>query len=194
MLTAFFLEATFLGVMLFGWKRVSHRMHFFATCMVALGTLISTFWIIVGQQLDADARRVTRCVDGVFFPVDWWAVDFQSVVPVPPAAHGAGRVHHHRFVVGGVSALVSAAAACIVDKAQAMLRCALAFAAIVVPMQIVVGDMHGLKCASTSRPSSRRSRRAGKPQRGVPLTLFALAGRERRDATITRSTCRTWAA
>src|SRR5690606_20480296 len=45
-LTAFFLEATFLGVMLFGWKRVSDRIHFFATCMVALGTLISTFWII----------------------------------------------------------------------------------------------------------------------------------------------------
>ena len=45
-LTAFFLEATFLGVMLFGWRKVSHGLHFFATCMVAIGTLISTFWII----------------------------------------------------------------------------------------------------------------------------------------------------
>ena len=62
-LTAFFLEAGFLGVMLFGLSRVGPRLHFFATLMVALGTFMSAFWILAGQQLDADARRLRhqRC-------------------------------------------------------------------------------------------------------------------------------------
>ena len=59
-ITAFFLEAAFLGIMLFGWERVGNRLHFFATCMVALGTLISAFWILSGQFLDADAGRLPR--------------------------------------------------------------------------------------------------------------------------------------
>ena len=56
--TAFFLEAAFLGILLFGRDRVPRGMHFFAACMVALGTLISSFWILVRQQLDADAGRL----------------------------------------------------------------------------------------------------------------------------------------
>ena len=64
-LTAFFLEATFLGVMLFGWRRVSPRLHFFATCMVALGTLISTFWIISANSWMHTPAGYS-IVDGVF--------------------------------------------------------------------------------------------------------------------------------
>jgi len=69
-LTAFFLEATFLGVMLFGWRRVSPKLHFFATCMVALGTLISTFWIISANSW-MHTPAGYRIVDGVFEPADW---------------------------------------------------------------------------------------------------------------------------
>ena len=78
MLTAFFLEATFLGVMLFGCKRVPPKLHFFATCMVALGTLISTFWIIAanswmqtpqGYKIDATGRvRAGELVGSIFNP------------------------------------------------------------------------------------------------------------------------------
>ena len=93
-LTAFFLEASFLGVMLFGWKRVSHRLHFLATCMVALGTLISTFWIIAANSW-MQTPQGHAIVDGMFQPVELVGDHLQSVVPVPAGAHGAGRVHHH---------------------------------------------------------------------------------------------------
>ena len=79
-LTAFFLEATFLGVMLFGWKRVSDRLHFFATCMVALGTLVSTFWIISANSW-MQTPQGYEIVDGAFVPVDWWAVIFNPSFP-----------------------------------------------------------------------------------------------------------------
>ncbi|MFX4728989.1 cytochrome ubiquinol oxidase subunit I, partial [Acinetobacter baumannii] len=74
-LTAFFLEATFLGVMLFGWNRVSEKLHFLSTCMVALGTLISTFWIISANSWMQTPAGYTL-VDGVFEPADWWQVIF----------------------------------------------------------------------------------------------------------------------
>src|SRR6186713_2067168 len=74
-LTAFFLEASFLGVMLFGWRRVTPRVHFFATCMVAVGTLFSTFWIISANSwMHTPAGYELK--DGIFFPVSWFAIIF----------------------------------------------------------------------------------------------------------------------
>jgi cytochrome d ubiquinol oxidase subunit I len=74
-LTAFFLEATFLGVMLFGHQRVGKAFHFFATCMVALGMLLSTFWIIAANSwMHTPAGYELR--DGIFFPADWWQIVF----------------------------------------------------------------------------------------------------------------------
>ena len=92
-LTAFFLEATFLGVMLFGWRRVSPRLHFFATCMVALGTLISTFWIISANSW-MHTPAGYEIVDGVFHAGELVADHLQSVVPATPRAHDARRIHH----------------------------------------------------------------------------------------------------
>ena len=94
-LTAFFLEAGFLGIMLFGWKRVPKWVHFFATCMVALGTAISAFWILsanswmqtpAGFRVD-DARRAARgrLVAG----------HLQPVLPLPLRAYGRRRLSHH---------------------------------------------------------------------------------------------------
>ncbi len=94
-LTAFFLEAGFLGVMLFGLSRVGPRLHFLATLMVALGTFISAFWILVGQQLDADAGRLR---DQRRRPVRSGGLGrdhLQPVVPLPARAHAAGRVPQH---------------------------------------------------------------------------------------------------
>src|SRR3546814_10384085 len=72
-ITAFFLEAAFLGIMLFGWNRVSPKLHFFATCMVALGTLISTFWIISANSwMQTPTGFELR--DGIFYVVDWFEV------------------------------------------------------------------------------------------------------------------------
>ena len=95
-LTAFFLEAGFLGVMLFGLKRVGHRLHFFATLMVAIGTLISAFWILSANCWMQTPAGYAINADGQFVPADWLQGDLQSVVPLPPRAHGARGLSDHR--------------------------------------------------------------------------------------------------
>ncbi|VTR27044.1 Cytochrome d ubiquinol oxidase subunit 1 [Serratia fonticola] len=80
MLTAFFLEAGFLGVMLFGWNRVGPGLHFFATCMVALGTLISTFWILASNSW-MQTPQGHEIINGVVVPVDWFKVIFNPSFP-----------------------------------------------------------------------------------------------------------------
>ena len=80
-LTAFFLEASFLGVMLFGWKKVSDRLHFFATLMVAIGTMISTFWIISANSWMQTPQGFSIDAQGVFQPESWWAIVFNPSFP-----------------------------------------------------------------------------------------------------------------
>src|SRR5690606_31674544 len=79
-LTAFFLEAGFLGVMLFGWNKVGPGLHFFATCMVALGTIISTFWILSSNSW-MQTPQGYEIVNGQVVPVDWFAVVFNPSFP-----------------------------------------------------------------------------------------------------------------
>ncbi|CNL11523.1 putative cytochrome oxidase subunit [Yersinia kristensenii] len=85
-LTAFFLEAGFLGVMLFGWNRVGPGLHFFATCMVALGTLMSTFWILASNSW-MQTPQGFEVINGQVVPVDWLKVIFNPSFPLPLAAH-----------------------------------------------------------------------------------------------------------
>ena len=170
-LTAFFLEATFLGVMLFGWRRVSHRTHFFATSMVAIGTLISTFWIISANSwMQTPAGYELR--DGVFFPVDWWAVIFNPsfLYRLPHMIFGAFLTT--ASVIGGVAATYLLRGVH-VEKARVMLRCALAFIAITTPLQIVAGDMQGLNVREHQPAKLAAIEARWETQRGVPLTLFA---------------------
>lgn len=79
-LTAFFLEAGFLGVMLFGWQRVGEKLHFFATCMVALGTIVSTFWILASNSW-MQTPQGHEIINGIVVPVDWFAVIFNPSFP-----------------------------------------------------------------------------------------------------------------
>jgi cytochrome d ubiquinol oxidase subunit I len=79
-LTAFFLEAGFLGVMLFGWNRVGPGLHFFATCMVALGTLMSTFWILASNSW-MHTPQGYEIVNNQVIPVDWFKVIFNPSFP-----------------------------------------------------------------------------------------------------------------
>jgi cytochrome bd ubiquinol oxidase subunit I len=81
-LTAFFLEATFLGVMLFGWKRVGNKLHFIATCAVAIGTTISAFWILSANSwMQTPVGFATDPETGNFYATDWWAVIFNPSFP-----------------------------------------------------------------------------------------------------------------
>jgi cytochrome d ubiquinol oxidase subunit I len=159
-LTAFFLEASFLGVMLFGWRRVGPRVHFFCTLMVALGTLVSTFWIISANSwMHTPSGYELR--DGVFHPLDWAAVIFNPSFPYRLAHMVLAAFLTTAFVIGAVAAgyLLRGRER---EAATLMLKLAIAFVAITVPLQILVGDQHGSTCVSTSRPRSRRWRRIGR--------------------------------
>jgi cytochrome bd ubiquinol oxidase subunit I len=141
-LTAFFLEATFLGVMLFGSQRVHPRIHFFATCMVALGTLISAFWILAASSwMHTPAGFSVR--DGVFYPENWLDVIFNPSFPYRFLHMTLAAYLSTCFVVAGVAAWYLARGR-FPRRALLMLKLAVLFASIVVPLQIVVGDLHGL--------------------------------------------------
>ena len=171
-LTAFFLEATFLGVMLFGWRRVGHVTHFLATAAVALGTLISTFWIIAANSwMQTPAGYELR--DGVFFPLDWAAVIFNPsfFTRLPHMVLAAFLTT--ATVVGGIGAAYLLRGVHL-DKARVMLRCALAFIAITAPVQILVGDMHGLEVRENQPAKLAAIEARWDTERSVPLTVFAI--------------------
>ena len=187
-LTAFFLEATFLGVMLFGYKRVPEKMHFLATCMVALGTLISTFWIISANSWMQTPQGYTLTPAGVFEPADWWAIVFNPSFPYRLTHMVLAAFITTCFVIGGVSAgyLLRGTH---VPAAKRMLAMAVGFAAIAVPLQVFVGDLHGLNAREhqpTKVAAMEAHWRAGEPGEGVPLVLFAVPNQkaERNDYEI----------
>ncbi|MFL6588449.1 MAG: cytochrome ubiquinol oxidase subunit I [Luteimonas sp.] len=178
-LTAFFLEASFLGVMLFGWGRVSEKLHFLSTCLVAVGTLISTFWILSANSwLHTPAGF--ELIDGVFHPADWMAIIFNPSFPYRLAHMALAAFITTCFVIGGVAAWYLRRGEH-VDGARRMLKLAVAFAAITVPLQIFVGDLHGLKTREM-QPLKVAAMEAhwshGEPGAGVPLVVFAVPNAE----------------
>ena len=179
-LTAFFLEATFLGVMLFGWKRVSDRLHFFATCMVALGTLISTFWIIAANSWMQTPAGYTITAAGVFEPASWWAIVFNPSFPYRLAHMVLAAFITTCFVIGGVSAWYLRRGVHVAAGTR-MLKLAVAFAAIAVPLQVFVGDLHGLnvgKHQPVKLAAMEAHWRSGPAGHGVPLVVFAIPNEE----------------
>jgi cytochrome d ubiquinol oxidase subunit I len=141
-LTAFFLEAGFLGIMLFGWNRVGPKLHFLATSMVAVGTLISTFWILSSNSW-MQTPQGFDIVDGRIVPVDWFAIVFNPSFPY--------RLAHMALAAFIVSATLVAACGAWhllrgrrdpgVKKSFSM---AMWMILLTVPIQIAVGDAHGL--------------------------------------------------
>jgi cytochrome bd ubiquinol oxidase subunit I len=175
-LTAFFLEATFLGVMLFGWRRISPQLHFFATCMVALGTLISAFWILAANSwMQTPAGH--RIVDGVFHAENWLQIIFNPSFPVRLVHMVLAAFITTCFVIGGVSATYLLRRRH-VEHGAVMLKLAIAFAAIAVPLQIFVGDQHGLVVRDHQPIKLAAIEGHWETQRGVPLVLFAWPDQE----------------
>jgi cytochrome d ubiquinol oxidase subunit I len=169
-MTAFFLEATFLGVMLFGWRRVSPRLHFIATCMVALGTLISTFWILAANSwMQTPAGYEIR--DGVFYATDWLAVIFNPSFPYRLVHMTLGAFITTCFVIGGISATYLLRNRHR-EAAQLMLKLAIGFAAITVPLQIIAGDFHGLSVHEHQPAKLAAIEGHWETHRGAPLILF----------------------
>lgn len=141
-LTAFFLEAGFLGVMLFGWNRVGRGLHFFSTVMVALGTLVSTFWILASNSW-MQTPQGHEIIDGRVVPVDWFAVVFNPSFPYRLMHMATAAFVSTAFFVGASAAwhLLRGRDNPAVRK---MLSMAMWMALIVAPIQAVIGDFHGL--------------------------------------------------
>jgi cytochrome bd ubiquinol oxidase subunit I len=169
-LTAFFLEASFLGVLLFGWKRVSARVHFFSTCMVALGTCISAFWIMASNSwMQTPAGYAVR--DGVYVPTDWWAIVFNPSFPVRYAHMLLAAYLATAFVVAGVAAgyLLKGR---FVPLARPMLALALVMVVPLAPLQIAIGDAAGL-VVRDHQPAKLAAMEAQWSTEVMPLRLFA---------------------
>jgi cytochrome bd ubiquinol oxidase subunit I len=177
-ITAFFLEAAFLGIMLFGWERVGDRLHFFATCMVALGTLISAFWILSAnswmQTPDGFAIENGKAV-----PVDWFRVVFNPSFPLRYAHMVMGCYLTTAFAVAGMSAWMllrhphDAPAAKLAGSRRSM-SMALWFATIFVPVQIVIGDLHGLGVLKYQPTKLAAIEGNWDRMANMPLRLFAI--------------------
>ncbi len=170
-MTAFFLEASFLGVLLFGWKRVSRRMHFISTMMVALGTCISAFWIIASNSwMQTPSGHVVH--DGVFFPADWWAIIFNPSFVVRYAHMLMAAYLSTAFVVAGVAAWYLLKDR-FVEMARPMLALALLMIVPLAPLQILIGDMAGL-IVRDHQPAKLAAMEAQWETGVMPLRLFAL--------------------
>jgi len=141
-LTAFFLEATFLGVLLFGRKLVPPSIHFLAAVLVALGTLSSTFWILAFNSW-MQTPAGFEVIDGRFFPNDWFEIVFNPSFPYRLAHTVSAFYVTTAFVVLGVGAYTLRRGES-VPEGRMMLRLALWFLIIFVPLQIILGDAHGL--------------------------------------------------
>jgi cytochrome d ubiquinol oxidase subunit I len=141
-LMAFFLEASFLGIMLFGWNRFPPWLHVFATIMVALGTAMSAFWILAANSwMQTPAGHAIE--NGIVVPVDWWAIVFNPSFPYRFAHMLTAAYLTTSFVVLAVGARLLLAGQ-FLDEARTMLRMGIGFAAIVAPLQLFIGDQHGL--------------------------------------------------
>lgn len=171
-LTAFFLEAGFLGVMLFGWKKVGPGLHFFATIMVALGTLISATWILASNSW-MHTPQGFEIQNGRVVPVDWLAVIFNPSFPY--------RLAHMTVAAYLATALfVGAAAAWQFLKRRdsvanrTMFSMAMWMLLIAAPVQIAIGDQHGLNTLKhqPAKIAAIEAHWENTPGESVPLTLF----------------------
>ena len=145
-LSAFFLEAGFLGVMLFGLKRVGPGLHFFATIMVAIGTMLSAFWILAANSWMQTPAGYEINEIGQFIPVDWFAVIFNPSFPYRFVHMVLAAYLSTSFVVGAWAAwhLLRQGAGKLSPEVKMAFSMSLWMAGLVAPLQIVAGDLHGL--------------------------------------------------
>ena len=176
-LTAFFLEASFLGVMLFGWNRVSPKMHFAATVIVAIGTLISAFWILSANSWMQTPQGFRVGEDGLLYPTDWLAIVFNPSFPYRFAHMIIATYLTTAFVVAGVGAYYLFRKRH-VKHARVMLGMAMIMAVFVAPTQLIVGDLHGLNTLEHQPAKVAAMEGLWETQRGAPLVLFGWPDQE----------------
>ncbi|HZV91912.1 MAG TPA: cytochrome ubiquinol oxidase subunit I [Caldimonas sp.] len=171
-LTAFFLESAFLGVLLFGRKLVPQWAHVFSALMVALGTLLSSFWILaVNSWMQTPTGY--KIVDGRFFPVDMFAVIFSPSFPYRLTHTVIAFVVTTAFVVLGVGATYLRQQRH-ASESKVMVRMSLFFLTVMVPLQIAVGDLHGVNTLEHQPAKLAAMEGLWDTGRGVAASLFAI--------------------
>jgi len=172
-LTAFFLEASFLGIMLFGWGRVSKRMHFVSTCIVAVGTLISAFWILSANSWMQTPQGFIIGQDGLYYPTSWLEIIFNPSFPYRFFHMITAAYLTTAFVVGGVGAYYLLRKL-YVQHARIMFGMAMLMAVCVAPLQLVIGDLHGLNTLAHQPCKVAAMEGIWETERGAPFRLFAV--------------------
>ncbi len=171
-LTAFFLEASFLGIMLFGWDRVSPKIHFAATLFVACGTLLSAFWILSANSWMQTPQAYRIGENGLLYPTNWLKVILNPSFPYRFVHMVLAAYLTTAFVVGGIGAYYlwrrrhEA-------HARVMLGMAMIMAVSVGILQPFVGDQHGLNTLKYQPSKVAAMEGAWETERGAPLRLFA---------------------
>jgi cytochrome d ubiquinol oxidase subunit I len=171
-LTAFFLEATFLGIMLFGRGRVSEGVHTLATWLVALGTTASAFWILaLNSWMHTPAGF--EMINGQAHVTSWFEVIFNPSFPYRMTHMLLASGLTGSFLLAGISAYRWLKN----DRAKdvmASLRTGVMVAAVLIPVQIVVGDLHGLNTLKYQPAKLAAMEGIWETQKGVPAVLFAI--------------------
>lgn len=177
-LTAFFLEASFLGIMLFGFKKVSNRVHTLATVLVAGGTTLSVFWILaLVSWMHTPAGFEMR--DGVAYATDWMAIIFNPSFPYRLIHTTLASFLTVAFLMAGLSAFRWLRN----DRTPAVtatLRTGLILGAIITPLQILAGDLHGLNTKEHQPAKVAAMEGLWETQEGAPLVLFGIPDEDAR--------------
>jgi cytochrome bd ubiquinol oxidase subunit I len=178
-LTAFFLEASFLGIMLFGWRRVSERVHTLATLLVAVGTTLSAFWILA---LNSWMQTPTgfEMIDGQAHVTSWAEVIFNPSFPY--------RLFHMLLASGLTCAFLIAGLSAYrwlrgdqTEEVRTTLRSGVLLAALLIPVQILVGDLHGLNTLEHQPAKVAAMEAIWDDETGAPLRLFGWPDQESRS-------------
>jgi cytochrome d ubiquinol oxidase subunit I len=178
-LTAFFLEAGFLGIMLFGINRVSPRIHTTATLIVAIGTTLSAFWILaLNSWMQTPQGFEMR--DGVAFPLDWFAIIFNPSFPYRLTHMLIASGLTAAFLIAGISAYRLLKG----DDKKApklTLKIALTVAMVLTPLQVFVGDMHGLNTLEHQPQKIAAMEGIWHTEKSAPLLLFAIPDEKNKE-------------
>ncbi|RKG34548.1 cytochrome ubiquinol oxidase subunit I [Acinetobacter tianfuensis] len=177
-LSAFFLEAGFLGIMLFGWGRVGPKTHFFATLMVAIGTCISMFWILSSNSW-MQTPQGFAFENGIIVPQDWFAIVFNPSFPYR-LAHMALAA----FLVSGLLVAATAALHLLKGRRDALVKKSFSMAMWMIlalaPLQMFVGDIHGLNTLEhqPAKLAAIEGHWETNKDHGMPLYLFGIPDME----------------
>ncbi|MGH8119289.1 MAG: cytochrome ubiquinol oxidase subunit I, partial [Gammaproteobacteria bacterium] len=171
-MTAFFLEASFLAIMLFGWDRVGRKLHFVSTLAVAIGTVISAFWILAANSwMQTPAGYEIR--DGIFYATDWLQVIFNPSFPYRFLHMVFAAYLTTAFVVIGVASF-QIRRSMHSEAAVVMLKMGVLFICIVAPIQLLLGHLHGVNVYQHQPIKLAAMEGHWETHRGAPLILFAL--------------------